>query len=420
MSNDVERLLLEALNDGKINVNVLETIDSMKKQKVNNIHDYTITPPKTSLGRWQTYIKGDDDNRKKITATTETKLYRKLYNYYFINVIPSLKDVLPEWLDKKRSENVSPRSIRRYENFWNKYYADEKIIQIPVNKITSTMIEEFFHKIIREHCMTVKELNNMKYPFKDIMKMVRRNGLTQHNPYEESEIKTYACKPPKRQSDTSRVYLPKEKLKMFHELNREINDYPAVTDCYAIFLLFKLGLRIGEVVALREADIDYENNEIHIHQTETLELNHDGILKPIVVEHTKKKSIYGDRYLPLGDYELRLIETVRGINAEYGFKDENFLFIDENGRTKARAIDNRIRKLCNKAGIPVKSAHDIRRTVASEMHTNGVPVEIIRQFLGHADIKTTWSYIFNNQNKAKTSQIIQRSLSQMNGLKGTH
>ncbi|VDN48241.1 protein of unknown function [Petrocella atlantisensis] len=35
------------------------------------------------------------------------------------------------------------------------------------------------------------------------------------------------------------------------------------------------------------------------------------------------------------------------------------------------------------------------------MHSNGVPVEMIRQFLGHADIKTTWGYIYNNQNKEK-------------------
>ena len=43
-----------------------------------------------------------------------------------------------------------------------------------------------------------------------------------------------------------------------------------------------------------------------------------------------------------------------------------------------------------KAGIKEKSAHDIRRTVASLMFNVGrIPIEIIRDFLGHSDIKTT-------------------------------
>ena len=83
------------------------------------------------------------------------------------------------------------------------------------------------------------------------------------------------------------------------------------------------------------------------------------------------------------------------------------------------SIDNLIRKLCNKAKIEVKSAHDIRRTVASEMFSQGVPVEIIRGYLGHSDIKTTFGYILNNQTKAETNKIILNSLNQMNGLKRT-
>lgn len=56
----------------------------------------------------------------------------------------------------------------------------------------------------------------------------------------------------------------------------------------------------------------------------------------------------------------------------------------------------------NHIGIEVKSAHDIRRTVASEMDRNGVPIEMIRWFLGHNDIVTTHGYILNNQGKEKT------------------
>jgi integrase len=178
-------------------------------------------------------------------------------------------------------------------------------------------------------------------------------------------------------------------------------------------------LRIGEVVALKWNDIDYESKAIHIHRMETLEENVSGSLSPVIAEYTKKKSPYGDRILPLGDYELTIFQYVMDVNKEYGYSDQDFIFCDAQGRTKIREIDNRIRKLCNKADIKIKSAHDIRRTVASELFNNGVPVEIIRNYLGHSDIKTTWGYILDNHRKEETARMIVNSLVSLNGLKRT-
>ena len=79
----------------------------------------------------------------------------------------------------------------------------------------------------------------------------------------------------------------------------------------------------------------------------------------------------------------------------YGFRDEDFLFLGEKGRRiHIRAVDNRIRKLCKRAGIePAKSAHDIRRTVATRLYRNTHDIELVRKFLGHSDVQTTWGYI---------------------------
>jgi site-specific recombinase XerD len=107
---------------------------------------------------------------------------------------------------------------------------------------------------------------------------------------------------------------------------------------------------------------------------------------------------------------------VKQINEEVGYCDDDLIFCDEEGRTTIREIDNCIRTQCTRAGIEVKSAHDIRRTVASEMDRNGVPIEMIRWFQGHNDIAKTRGYILNNQGKEKTKQIVIESLSGMNGI----
>lgn len=128
------------------------------------------------------------------------------------------------------------------------------------------------------------------------------------------------------------------------------------------------------------------------------------------------KSPVGDRYLLLSEYEINLFQTVKRINEEAGYSDGDFIFCDKVGRTKICEIDNCIRAQCTRAGIEVKSAHDICRTVAFEMDRRGVPIEDIRWYLGHNDIATTQTYILNNQDKEKTSKTIVNALSDMNGL----
>jgi integrase len=386
------------------------------KNKVDTVHHYNITAPKDANKRWITYILDEKKLRKKIVATREQDLYLKLYQHYFINLKESLETLFPQWVEKRKSDNISDLTVRRNQNHWKKYYLNHKVITTPLAKITPEQIENFFHQVIRENSMTLKELSNMKFIFVDMMKFASRRKVIQTNPFKEAEIKTYGCLPASKQAAATRIYLPREIDMVFHALNDEIVANPKVTDCYAIFLLFKLGLRIGELVALREIDIDYANKELHVCRTETQIINSSGHMVTTVVTHTKKKSSYGDRFIPLNDYELAIIEKVKSINTKYSYEDADYLFVDNDGRTKIREIDYHIRKVCNKCGIEEKSAHDIRRTVASRMFDKGIPVEVIRDYLGHSDIQTTWSYIYNTSSRKETKRQINDSLKDFNGL----
>lgn len=408
----------EALECGIVGVDVQDIIVTMKKTKVQNIHPYTITEPTSTKGRWQTFVKDEEKGRRKISSTTEQGLFEKLYAHYFQQDADTLETLYPEWIKKRQDEGTNIRTVRRNINHWNKYYAGHPVTRKALYKITTDDVEAFFHEVIRKYGITAKELSNMRFLFVDMMKLAKRKKLISENPFQNAEIKTTACRPPKKQNDTSRVYLPEEKEKLFQALNDEICKRPHVTDMYAVFLLFKLGLRIGELVALCWEDIDFVNMEVHIHRMESI-VEHGENAKAGVVEYTKKKSPYGDRFLPIGEYELGLFRKIREINEEYGYKDKDFVFCDEHGRTNIRSIDNLIRKACNHAGIETKSAHDIRRTVASELFSKGISVEIIREFLGHAEIKTTYSYILDCSGKEERNKKLLSALENMNGLKGT-
>ena len=143
-------------------------------------------------------------------------------------------------------------------------------------------------------------------------------------------------------------------------------------------------------------------------------------LHPNGRNHTKKKSPYGNRVLPLGESGAAIIRQVMAVNRDYGFQDEDFLFLGEQGkRIHIRAVDNRIRKLCLRAGIdPVKSAHDIRRTVATRLYRNTHDIELVRKFLGHSDVLTTWGYIVDIDAEEEDRMRVVDALKDLSGPAG--
>ena len=62
---------------------VVSMIMDYKRAKVQNIHKYKITTPKSENARWQTYIKKEGETRRSVKAQSEEELYEKLYNMYF-------------------------------------------------------------------------------------------------------------------------------------------------------------------------------------------------------------------------------------------------------------------------------------------------------------------------------------------------
>lgn len=343
-----KKLLQEYFNCGTMKSDELESIvKEMKKEKVLQKHPYQITPPIKDGGRWMTYILDTEVNKRvKITSYTEDGIYQKLYKIYFPVKKETLEILYPLWVEKRKEMNLSSRTIQRNRNHWEKYYEGTKIVRKSIDRITVDDIEDFFHNCISDYDMTKKDLDNMKLIFKDMMKYAKKKGLILSNPYDDIEIKVNGCKPPNNPKDESRVYLPEEKEKLFRQLNKRLMQMPYETDAYVVFLLFKLGLRIGEAVALKWSDIDWKTREIHIHRMESLVEDENEKLKVTICEYTKKKSPAGDRYLPLSDYEINLFQTVKRINEEAGYSDGDFIFCDKAGRTKIREVDNCIRAQC--------------------------------------------------------------------------
>lgn len=420
MNHHLLTSLNELLNDDIMSDTDTSELEYMiNRKKVLSIHKSSITEPKSKSSRWQTYVKNEEGLDRKISATSEERLYQKLYNHYFVNLVPTIGEYFDTWIDKRISENISHKSILRFRCYWTKYYLSHPIINKKLNRVSSRDIEDFYHSTIKLLNITKKELVNMKFPLKDMMKLAKSNSIISMNPFLEAEISTLGCAPPNKHQYESRIYLDHEKDLMFQALNEEIRLFPDCTDMHGIFFLFTKGVRIAELAAIKMSDIDFATKQIYIHRMETVLADENGDNYISVVDYGKKHSPYAIRWLDLTDSEIELLREVIAVNKENQYSDVNFLFVDDVGRTKVREFDYRIRKMCKKIGIIPKSAHDIRRTVASQLYADGLSIDHIREYLGHSDIETTRSYIYDLKSKEMKRKMLTQSLSNMNGLKRT-
>ena len=100
---------------------------------------------------------------------------------------------------------------------------------------------------------------------------------------------------------------------------------------FIVSLFFQLGLRVGELSALKWEDIDFIEKRIHIHRMETNCETSNNKLKRTIVNYTTCKSEYGDRILPLSDYAIELFNKIKFFNDEHYSKND-FIFINDNDK----------------------------------------------------------------------------------------
>ena len=403
---------------------MLEIICTLKIEDVKEKHPYDITPPNPNSKdqRWSSYIYDPEckNNRRKIRGNSEKELILKISKICFDDKkVHTLESNFEDWLIYRKSKNLSDLTIDRYRNYWNKYYEGEEISEKPLHNITAEDIEDFLHKCISKFKITDTELTNMSIILSDGLKFAKRKKLVTSNPFYDSEINRDSCSPSKHKTlpDKYRVFFMDEKEDFTRELNSYSKKNPNNTQCHGIALLFSLGLRIGELIALTWDKIDLKLSVVYINCMATKEKDENSKYRTVVVDHCKSGQDHSIRTLPLSENDLEIFRQIKSINDQNGFKSGNFIFCDQKGWMSCRRIDNRIRYLCTKAGLPVeKSSHDIRRTVASELYANGVDIEIIRDFLGHQDVKTTREYIYDFNKVEKHKKVI---LDGKSGLKWT-
>ncbi len=164
-----------------------------------------------------------------------------------------------------------------------------------------------------------------------------------------------------------------EALELMRDYSETLRDH-AIID-----ILASTGMRVGELVKLNRADIDFDNRECIV-----------------LGKGNRQRKVYFDART-----KIHLQKYIRS-----RVDDNEALFVSMQkpfNRLLISGVEIRLRELGKKLEINKVHPHKFRRTLATMAIDKGMPIEQVQQLLGHQSVDTTLQYAMVNQNNVKLS-----------------
>lgn len=399
-----------ALENGMIDLSSIQNdIEMIKRNQSLEKHTYHIW--QGTNGKWYTYLPDEEKGRKLIKRTSEKDIQDVIVKFYEEtddvamkekeSQKMTLKKLYDDWIKYKSLHTTSSSYIRRINSDWRTYYEHDGISDMPIRKLTKVMLDEWSHQLIKQHNMSKTKYYNMSVILRQALDYAMDCGYITYNYFGDVVVDPKMFKGKNKVNNSKEVFLTDEEPVMKEYCRKKHEDNPRNTTALAILLMFELGCRVGELVALSKSDIN--GNYIHICHQEVSEYNLDSedyeYLGAKVVPYTKTDC--GDRNVYLSAEARKQISKLLETNKRYGYAEGDFIILNRNGRTKSSSINKRLSEYCKDAGISHKSAHKIRKTYISKLIDGNINIKTIMQQAGHVSAKTTYSnYCFDRNTES--------------------
>ena len=163
------------------------------------------------------------------------------------------------------------------------------------------------------------------------------------------------------------------------DLEKMRDSCTELRDLAMIDMLASTGMRIGEMVLLNKADINFNERECVVFGKGD---------KERIVYFDARTKIHLHNYIDTRtDDNPALFVTLRSPHE----------------RIKIGGIESRLREMGKQLAITKVHPHKFRRTLATMAIDKGMPIEQVQKILGHSQIDTTMQYAMVNQSNVKTA-----------------
>jgi integrase len=269
-----------------------------------------------------------------------------------------------EWLRYVEQERAcKPSTIKDYRNMsrvLGETFGDE-----PIEDITSEAIERWKAEFTRARRPSNRTLQKYLVTLHGIFKRATRVYGLPSNPVAQVE------RPRLPRPAGIDVFSREEVMAMVRAAETEQDSAMYLTAAFT-------GLRIGELLALRWEDVDFEADTIRVQRNWTA--GRDGTPKsgrgravPMIAEVAQALARLGQRGRFVGDQDLVFCDP---LGRHLGYKSLS-------ARYKATLVKAELRQL---------RFHDLRHTFGTHAIRHADPREVM-EWMGHADLATTQKYL---------------------------
>ena len=286
-----------------------------------------------------------------------------------------MEDKIKAFIDYlKFGKRYSAHTIRSYRDDLDQFaaYIKEEFGGMAVGEISPAIIRSWL-AALKDKGLTSRSVTRKISALKSWYKHLIRVGEADQSPMG-------AILSPKAGKRLPVYVEQKEMAGLFSEVEFP-DDWEGRTDRLLLRILYYTGMRLSELVGLREGQVDFGNRVIKV-----------------LGKGNKERVIPVNRELidAIGDYRDSKRVELEG-------SDKQFLLVNGKGRKLYPKYVQRAVKsyLAQVTTIDQKSPHVLRHTFATHLMNGGAELNSVKELLGHASLAATQIYTHNSIEKLK-------------------
>lgn len=270
----------------------------------------------------------------------------------------------------KFEKRYSQHTLISYQNDLEQFFGYLTQFDSPaIPNITATFIRSWLAELKGEEQLTAKSINRKISTLKSFFKYQLKKGVIKTSPMT-------AITAPKISKRLPQFVKENDIETLFNHVEFT-DDWKGRTSRLILLLFYSTGIRLSELVNLKETQVDHYNRQVK------------------VLGKGNK-----ERVIPVS---AELIAELKKYIAESPQKECLNVFINEKGKPLyPRYVYDAVKKhLAAVTTLDKKSPHILRHTFATHLMNNGADLNAVKELLGHSSLAATQVYTHNTIEKLK-------------------
>lgn len=388
--SEIETLRM-AMECGIISMEEISTrVQQMKRQEILSQHAYW----QNKDGLWLTHFQ--DKQKGRITRKRKSKEeLENLIIEYYNNLKKEIyiKDVFGKWINSKRDYGeIQKQSYDRYCTDFKRFFPETlPICKKEFSRITEDDLTDFIKSTIHELRLTRKTYAGLRTLIRGIFKYGKTQkytSLSMTKFFGDLELPNNIFE--KKIINKNTEVFTEDEIQIITSYLRSHADIWNM----GLLLQFQTGMRIGEIAALKQEDIQPDGTLL-VHRTEVKYKDDSG--KWVVSVKDSSKTNAGNRNIILPEKARWTLNQILELNPH-----GEFLFMNKGKRIRENTFNKRFSSICKELKLEHRSSHKIRKTYGTTLLDCGVTESTVSEQLGHSDIATTRKYYYFSNKSAET------------------